>query len=228
MTITTNDLKQALYLIADEMRGMATIGDHFAENIYEVERAHRMMGLAAKIAALAEEKTQADVQAVFERRPWLRVSPAIGVEAAIFNDAGEILLIQRRDNAHWALPGGIAEIGRTLAESVVLELWEEAGLRGRVERLLGVFDGRLWGSPSKVHLTAHVFLMRCDDLTPSPGLETLDAQFFARDRLPDTLHPGHDRRVPVCFEAWESGAAYVDSADAREMDLPPFQRNTAP
>lgn len=50
-----NALRQQLYLIADEMRGMATLSRTFAANVYETERAHRMMELAAEVAALAEE-----------------------------------------------------------------------------------------------------------------------------------------------------------------------------
>ena len=48
------EMRQELYLIADEMRGMATLGKEFAGNVYEVERAHRMAELAAKVAALAD------------------------------------------------------------------------------------------------------------------------------------------------------------------------------
>ena len=119
-----NDLRQELYLIADEMRGMATIGKHFAHNIYEVERAHRIMELAAKIAAMADDEPLEIIKAVFDAEPWRRYSPAIGAEAAVFNAKGEILLIQRSDNQSWAMPGGVAEIGQTLSEAVLRELWK--------------------------------------------------------------------------------------------------------
>ncbi|MBN1203152.1 MAG: NUDIX hydrolase N-terminal domain-containing protein [Anaerolineae bacterium] len=218
-----DNLRQALYLIADEMRGMATIGDRFAHNVYETERAHRIMELAAKVAALAGGQPLEQVRALFEQRPWLRFSPAIGVEAAVFNPQGELLLIQRRDNKHWALPGGVAEIGRTLAESALYELWEEAGLRGQVVRLMGVFDGRWWKSRASVHLIHVIFQVECSDLSPSPGLETLEAAFFDCDHLPAPLHPGHDLRVPCCFDLPGNGA-FFDPADSRRASLPMYQR----
>jgi ADP-ribose pyrophosphatase YjhB (NUDIX family) len=220
-----DDLKQQLYLIADEMRGMASIGKHFAGNVYEVERAHRIMELAVKVAALADESPVETVKAIFEQEPWLRVSPAVGVDAFVLNNKGEILLIQRKDNAHWATPGGLCEIGHTFAETAVLELWEEAGLRGRAERLLGVFDARLWGSTAKVHLMNITFLVHCDDLTPAPGIECLDAQFFARDHLPTPMHPGHDKRIPKCFELLDSGQTHFDPSDATALELPMHQRH---
>jgi ADP-ribose pyrophosphatase YjhB (NUDIX family) len=222
-----NDLKQALYLIADEMRGMASISRWFAGNVYEVERAHRIMELAVQVAALADESPSEEVRAIFEQEPWLRFSPVIGVEAAVFNDQGEILLIQRRDNAHWALPGGLAEIGSTFPESTLKELWEEAGLRGRVTRLLGVFDGRLWGSRFKAHLVHMVYQVVCDDLMPQPGIETLDARFFARESLPLPLHPGHDRRIPAVCAALDQDT-FFDPADSTQMEMPMHQRHHEP
>ena len=221
-----DDVKQALYLIADELRGMASVGNYFATNVYEVERAHRLMELAAKVAALVDEATPEGVRTRFDAEPWLRFSPAVGVEAVVLNGRGEILLVQRNDNAHWAMPGGIAEIGETPAEAVLRELWEETGLRGRVRRLVALFDGRYWGSRSKVHILNLVFLVECRELSPVPGIEMLDAHFFAGDQLPQPLHPGHDVRVPTCLQLVERGTTYFDPAASDDTDMPMDQRPT--
>lgn len=118
---------------------------------------------------------------------------------------------------------GLAEIGRTLSESALLELWEEAGLRGRVVKLLGLFDGQRWGSRSKVHFTHAVFQIHCDVLTPRPGLETRDARFFTADALPE-LFAGHDRMVPTCFEL-RHGVAHFDPASSDNGDMPVHQQH---
>jgi 8-oxo-dGTP pyrophosphatase MutT (NUDIX family) len=219
-----DDLKQALYLIADQMRGMGAIGKHFSSNPYEIERAERMRELAAQLVALIDEdRDLTDVRAIFDDEMLLRVSPAIGTDAAVFNDRGDLLLIQRRDSEQWALPGGLAEIGRTLSESALLELWEEAGLRGRSVRLLGAFDGRLWGSRAKVHFVHVVFEVHCEVLEPAPGFETLDARFFPADALPE-LFGGHVRIVPLCF-ALRDSVAHFDPATSEGIDLPVHQRS---
>ncbi len=218
------DVKQALYLIADEMRGMASVGRYFAGNVYETERAHRLMDLAVRVAALADEGTEAEVRAMFEAEPWLRFSPAVGVDAFVLDPHGQILLVQRKDNSRWAMPGGLTEIGQTPAEAVLRELWEEVGLRGRVARLLAVFDGRRWGSSDKVHVLNFVFLVECEELTPVPGIEMLDAGFFRLDALPEAMHPGHDRRVPKCFDLLHTGSTYFDPADSYRSDMPMHQR----
>jgi ADP-ribose pyrophosphatase YjhB (NUDIX family) len=219
-----SDVRQELYLLADEIRGMATIGGHFAANVYETERAHRLMELAAKVAALAEGTPVEEVRAHFDAEPWFRATPAVGVDAAVFNPEGAILLVRRADNGRWATPGGLAEIGETLAESVLRELWEEAGLRGRVERLLCLFDGRKWGSRSKVHIMNCVFLVACEDLAPSPGIEMLDARFFPPDDLPADMHHGHDARVRKIVEMWRSGGTFTDPASSHDIAMPMHQR----
>lgn len=218
-----SDMRQELYLIADEMRGMASTSQRFAGNVYELERAHRIMGLAAKIVTLADDGSPDDVRAIFEAEPWLRFSPAIGVEAAVFDASGAILLVQRKDSELWVLPGGVAEIGETPAESALRELWEEAGLRGTVIQLLGVSDGRFWGTRAKVHLLLPVFLVECSDPQPIPGIEMLDTRFFVSGQLP-LLHPGHDLRVPKVIELARGTTTFFDSASSNDIDLPMHQR----
>lgn len=218
------DEKQALYLIADEMRGIATFGDEYG-NVHEKERAHRLIKLAAKLASLVDDThDETDMLAIFDERPLHRVSPAIGVDAAVFNTEGEILLIQRADNATWAMPGGFAEIGQTLAESCLRELWEEAGLKGRVVRNLGIFDGPLWGSYSKMYIINIVFLVECDDLIPSAGIEALDAKFYGRDSLPDDMNSNHDGRVRKIFEMLDNETCFLDLAESSEIELDNSQR----
>jgi hypothetical protein len=94
-----NDLRQAIYLIAGEMRGMATVGGHYAKNPYEVERARRIRELAVRLAALVDDDyDEPAIRSVFSNVGFIHASPAVGVEAAVFNERGELLLIQRQDN----------------------------------------------------------------------------------------------------------------------------------
>jgi len=220
-----SELRQKLYLIADELRGLATTADRFSKNPYVLEQAETTMKIAARLAALADDEySEEDVIALFDKRPWHRISPAIGVDAAVFNELGEILLIQRRDNQKWAMPGGYAEIGYTLPETALKELWEEAGLRGRVIRQLATFDGRFWDTRLPLQLIQVVFQVECKDLSPSIGLESLDAQFFARESLPlDTMDANHIGRVPKVFEALENGC-FFDPVDSYNMEFSSIQR----
>ena len=217
------DLRERLYLIADELRGIGNLGRYYGSNIYEIERAEQVLKIAARVASFVDEAGLPAIDALFDDH-WLHVSPAIGVNAFVSNPAGEVLLLRRRDNGLWCLPGGIAEIGETPSEAALRELWEEGGLRGEVRRLLGIFDGRLWGSRAKVHLIAMTFQVECADLAAVPGSEMLEARFFAPDALPAAMSGGHARYVPLCIELARTGDTYVDPAASYDVDLPMHQR----
>lgn len=54
---------------------------------------------------------------------------------------GRIVLVQRRDNGKWSIPGGIVEWGEDIATSAKRELAEETGLNLiKINRLVGVYS----------------------------------------------------------------------------------------
>lgn len=61
------------------------------------------------------------------------------VVALVRDEAGRILMVHRADNRKWALPGGGHEIGESIADTVVREVFEETGIRVAVERLTGIY-----------------------------------------------------------------------------------------
>ena len=84
------------------------------------------------------------------RRLWQYVQTVLGV---IFRHPitgtsiipvlpdGQIVLIRRRDNGKWALPGGIVDWGEDVLTAVKRELAEETGLElVKIRRLVGVYS----------------------------------------------------------------------------------------
>ncbi len=65
------------------------------------------------------------------------IVPAIN--AAVTNDAGELLLIRRSDNDNWSLPGGGVELGESLTQAAVRETREESGIECEVTGLSGIY-----------------------------------------------------------------------------------------
>ena len=64
---------------------------------------------------------------------------SVSVAGIVIDDAGRVLVIQRRDNGHWEPPGGILELGEQFEAGVRREVREETGLDVHVNRLTGVY-----------------------------------------------------------------------------------------
>ena len=60
--------------------------------------------------------------------------------AVVIDDDNRIVLQRRRDNEMWALPGGVMELGESVAECAVRETLEETGLEVEVTGIVGVYS----------------------------------------------------------------------------------------
>ena len=202
---------EQVYQIADELRAAANLGLHFAENQYDKERYGRVLSASARLVAALEQRPPDEVLAQFEDN-LTHVSPHAGAEAAVFRDE-RLLLIRREDSGLWALPGGLVEVGETLAEAAQRELFEEANVRGKATRLLGIWDSRFTGSQMKAQGYHVAFLVETGD-EPQPGPETTAVGFFTEHELPE-LHGGHQVKVPMAFKLYreEVPVPYFDSRE---------------
>jgi 8-oxo-dGTP pyrophosphatase MutT (NUDIX family) len=52
----------------------------------------------------------------------------VGARGVILDEQGRLLLIQRSDNRRWAIPAGAMELGESMEDCAVREVWEETGL----------------------------------------------------------------------------------------------------
>ena len=59
--------------------------------------------------------------------------------SVVEDEAGRIVLVHRRDNDLWALPGGGMEVGESIEDCAVREVKEETGLDVEVTGLIGVY-----------------------------------------------------------------------------------------
>jgi ADP-ribose pyrophosphatase YjhB (NUDIX family) len=69
-------------------------------------------------------------------------APLVGVGAVVV-DEGRVLLVRRGSEplkGHWTLPGGMLEVGETLAAGVAREVREETGLDVEPVELVEVLD----------------------------------------------------------------------------------------
>ena len=85
------------------------------------------------------------------------VTPMVGVDTAVFNNEGHLLLVKRSDDQLWALPGGWAELGETYQTSARREVREETGLEVEIQCAIDVLS-RMPGDFGQPHTSYHLLL----------------------------------------------------------------------
>lgn len=140
---------------------------------------------------------------LFERNRW-----SIGVFGAIFNEAGEILLV-RGKGQKWSLPGGgvtqkDAKDAPVEDEVFILalfrELREEIGLPSKAFLRLsgpGIFVS------CRLQDVAFVYVLSVEEEVIrklSPKREIAELKFFSQETLPELLGPRMQRMVQWAFE----------------------------
>jgi len=205
---------EQIALWADKLRDISALGLRFAKNIYDKQHYQEIQNLAMAMLALVTDKPLGEIEPL--RTPiFARPTPLTCGDAAVIDDAGRILLIQRADNQRWAMPGGAFEVGETPAQGAVREALEETGVGGQAVALVGVFDSRFCGSTSAHHLYQFVFLCKPTGITTaaSHAHEVLQTRWFSEHELPPDLDLGHRTRIPVAFRVWRGeGQAFFDQS----------------
>jgi ADP-ribose pyrophosphatase YjhB (NUDIX family) len=126
--------------------------------------------------------------------------PLLGTSIIPVLPDGRIVLIQRRDNGKWGLPGGMVEWGEDIRSSVERELTEETGLQVvSMGRLVGVYssphrDARFHSICVALEVQA-TGMLKVEDT-----LEIQMVQAFVRSDLPQgQLNADNDQQLQDYF-----------------------------
>lgn len=170
---------------AREIQALAQTGYYYSENHYQQERYQRLTEIAAEIISEHAGLEYDPLLALFRDQSGY-ATPRVDVRAAIFRD-GKLLLVRERSDGGWTMPGGWADVGDVPSQAAEREAWEEAGLRVKAHRLVGVYDNNRVEPLELFHCFKLVFL--CDLLggEASPSLETSEVGFFGLDEIPQKL-----------------------------------------
>jgi len=139
-------------------------------------------------------------------------NPVCAAAGVVLNERGEVLLVRRAIEpflGYWALPAGYQEIDEQPTETVVREVFEEAGVEIEVHGLLDLLF--VCDDPRKPANVA-VFLCRATGGALKPGEEESEAAWFSLDRLPADI--GFDNYPRILVRLRES-AGYPESPWSR-------------
>src|SRR2546430_1771571 len=101
---------------------------------------------------------------------------SVSVAAVVTDDNDRVLVIQRRDNGAWQLPGGVLELDESPDAGVRREVREETGIDVAPQRLTGVYKNMALG------VVALVFRAHIVSGTPTPTEESAAVECGASAR----------------------------------------------
>ena len=109
---------------------------------------------------------------------------------------GRIVLIRRRDNGRWALPGGIVDWGEDIPKTIRRELKEETGLDlVQIRRLVGVYSAP--DRDPRIHSICVVVEADVEgNMKVQDTLEVMEIQAFSPDSLPsEPMSHDHEKQL---------------------------------
>lgn len=192
------------YLLNDiiELQSLAQAGLCYGHDKFDLERYERIRELAADMLAICLEMPVSKIHNVFCHEEGYQ-TPKLDTRAAIFNEAGEILLVQENDGL-WSLPGGWVDMNTSIKENTEKEVKEEAGLQVRATKIIAIMDRDKHNLPRYLYKVIKVFVM-CEVISGQfeENIETIQCQYFAIHQLPElSTAKNNKHQIEMCFDAY--------------------------
>jgi ADP-ribose pyrophosphatase YjhB (NUDIX family) len=193
------------YSLLEEVQTIARNGLHYAENPYDIERYRRLLSLAeVQYNQLLEIPAQ-EIKQRFAAELG-QITPKVGADAAIFNEQGQILLMQRVDDHKWCLPCGWVEPNEAPDVAAVRETWEETGLRVEVSELVDVFSRPASAKYGPHAMIAVVYLCRVVGGTLTLSHEGLALKYWPLEAVAAyEWHGIHRQYAMAAYQCWRNG-----------------------
>lgn len=122
--------------------------------------------------------------------------PVLGISIIPLLPNGQIVLVRRRDNGKWGLPGGMVDWGEDIPNTLKRELTEETGLEvTKMGRLVGIYSAP--DRDPRIHSICVVVAAQVQgEMKIYDTAEILEVKAFDRDSLPlGQLSHDHDRQL---------------------------------
>ena len=198
---------------AREISSIAQTGLTYTRDSFDIARYEALRALAARMIAAGTGLDAHEINAALAGEIG-HATPKIGVRAAVFDEAGRILMVREiHDEGRWSLPGGWAEPGQTVAESAAREVWEETGYIVRAEKLAALWDRARHQHPPALHsISRAFFICALEGGEAKTSDETSEIAWFAESDVPAEL--SHIRILPHqiarMFAHWRDPALPTD------------------
>ncbi len=125
--------------------------------------------------------------------------PIVAVGGVVIHDS-QVLLIRRGQpplEGRWSIPGGILEVGETIAEGIERELKEETGIAIRVLELIEIYEKVLRDEENQpqYHFVILDYLCEFVEGTARPGGDVIEVVWAGEQQLDSLAVTGAAKRV---------------------------------
>ncbi len=175
-----------------ELTAIAQAGLTYTKDPFDKERFMRLQAMASELLQFSDPK--------YLDFKWPQETgystPKVDVRGAVFRQE-EILLVKERSSKKWTLPGGWADINKTLRENGEKEYLEETGYHVQARSIVSIVDMERAGYPQQLHSIYKVFLL-CDLISGKPvvNIEVSDIAFHSLHDLPE-LDPNRASKAEI-------------------------------
>jgi 8-oxo-dGTP pyrophosphatase MutT (NUDIX family) len=186
--------------LLDEIQSIARTGLNYSTDPYARAHYARLLELATAHYAGTLDLPEPEVRARLQGELG-SLTPKVGADAAIFDDEGRILLVERADDRRWGLPAGWVEPNEAPVRTVVREVREELGLDVDPLQLVDVMfrPASVDYGPHAVVSIVYLCVIRGGEIVLSH--EVLAARYWAIDDV-DMWHKDHLKFARAAHAVW--------------------------
>jgi ADP-ribose pyrophosphatase YjhB (NUDIX family) len=139
---------------------------------------------------------------------------SVSVAAVVTDDQDRVLVIKRRDNGQWQIPGGILELAESIEAGLRREVLEETGLVVQPGRLTGVYKNIV------LKVVALVFRAHVVGGQAGPTDESQQVAWWTIDRIENEMGETFAIRVLDALAAHEPAIRLHDGVRLITEDQP--------
>lgn len=186
---------------ARQIQSIAQAGLAFTENQYDIDRYNQLRELSVEIMSEYTDVSRDKVKELFANETGYQ-TPKVDIRSAVFSGE-KILLVKEKIDGKWSLPGGWADVNKTVKESAVKECFEEAGAIVEPERIIAVVYANR-PNELKFPFSIYKIFVACSlkGHQFAENTETLEAGFFGIGELPElSANRNTPDQVKMCFDA---------------------------
>lgn len=193
--------KKNIFDLIDEIRSIAQTGLNYCDNPYDRQRYERLLQISSSEYEALSGVPEGEIKTRFGEEIGY-ITPKVGIQGAIVNALGEILLERRIDDGKWGLPAGWMDVGESPAQFIEREIFEETNLVVVPEKVIGFYN-RLAGDYQQPHASVHIlFWCRLIGGELKKSFESLDVRFCNISTIRE-WHANHGTLAHDAIQYWK-------------------------